>query len=75
MREEVIARHIASHEERPATIDDETSVLTDNDGNKLDFRFWTYRRIDEPSQGFFLSMAIVGLVLFIGVLALFNGGE
>lgn len=73
MREEVIARHIASHEERQATIDDETSVMTDNDGNKLDFRFWTYRRLDEPSPGFMMSMAIVGLILFICVIHLFVG--
>lgn len=73
MREQVIARHIASHEERQATIDYETSVMTDNDGNNLDYRFWTYRRLDEPSPGFMMSMAIVGLILFICVIHLFVG--
>lgn len=69
MREKVIAKHLGSHEERPATIDDETSVMTDNDGNKLDFRFWTYRRLDDPSPGllgFLVAVLIIGLFAYWG---------
>lgn len=74
MREQVIARHLGSGETRQATIDDETSKLTDSSGNDLDYRFWTYDDID-PSPGFLTGLAIVGLILFVGVIFIASGAS
>ena len=67
MREEVVAIHLGSRQRRKAYIDYEASKLTDEYGNNLDYRFWTY----EEKTGLDLSpgFTIVALLIFIGICA------
>ena len=64
---EVIAIHLGSGERRKAYLDDETSTLTDDNKNDLNFMSWAY----EEKTGLDLSpgFTIVALLIFIGICA------
>lgn len=75
MREEVIARHLGSGEKRKAFIDYEASTLTDENGNILNHRSWTYEEIESNdfSDGFKASLLFVLIIIGIGILLIASG--
>lgn len=75
MREKVIARHLGSGEKRKAFIDDESSTLTDENGNILNHRSWTYEEIESGdfSDGFKASLLIVLIIIVFCILLIASG--
>lgn len=75
MREQVIARHLGSGATKPATIDYETSTMVDEQGNNLNFLFWTYEEKSklDVSPGFRIAFWVIFIGICFGASLIFSG--